>query len=207
MMLLSSCYKIENANNFISNVIFIDPGHGGKDNGTSYGNVLEDELNLKLSLILYELILDDGGLCYLSRNQDYDLSSMYSKNHKIEDLNKRIKYIESLNTTLFVSLHLNYYQDSNVNGIQVFYQKESENSILLANTLQKILNTENKKDKKCKVGNYYLLENSKTTGVIIEYGFVSSEYDREKLLSDKYLLKLANLIKKGINEYLSIIDK
>ena len=124
--ILSSCKQLfVEANSFSSYIIFVDPGHGGKDNGTSYNDIFEDELNLKLSTILYEILINNNVMAYISRTADYDLSSQYAKNHKIEDLNKRIKYIESLNTTLFVSLHLNYYPSSNVNGLQVFYQKNN----------------------------------------------------------------------------------
>ena len=210
LLILPSLLFINNnsvVNSISSNVIFIDPGHGGKDNGTSYEDVLEDELNLKISTMLYEMILDDGGICYLTRNNDYDLSYAYSKNHKLDDLNKRIKYIDSFNTSLFVSIHLNYYPNDSVNGIQVFYQKHSENSKSLANVLQETLNSINNKNKKCKVGNYYLLDNSNTTGVIIECGFLSNPQDRKKLLDDRYLNDLAKLIKKGINEYLLINNK
>ena len=207
LLMLPSLLFVNNnikVDSIISNVIFIDPGHGGKDNGTSYEFIVEDELNLKISTFLYEMILDDGGMCYLTRNNDYDLSYSYSKNHKVDDLNNRIKYIDSFNTSLFVSIHLNYYPNDNVNGIQVFYQKHNENSKVLANTLQGVLNKENSKDKKTKVGNYYLLDNSKTTGVIIECGFLSSSSDRKKLMNDSYLKHLASLIKKGINEYLLV---
>lgn len=210
LLILPSLLFINNnsvVNSISSNVIFIDPGHGGKDNGTSYEDVLEDELNLKISTMLYEIILDDGGICYLSRNNDYDLSYAYSKNHKLDDLNKRIKYIDSFNTSLFVSIHLNYYPNDSVNGIQVFYQKHNENSKSLANVLQETLNSINNKDKKCKVGSYYLLDNSNTTGVIIECGFLSNLQDRKKLLDDNYLKTLAKLIKKGISEYLLINNK
>lgn len=199
--------KTKPVNNLIKNVIFIDPGHGGKDNGTSYKDILEDELNLKLSTILYEMILNDGGICYITRTSDYDLSSMYSKNHKLEDLNKRIKYIDSFNTSIFVSLHLNYYTNSKVNGIQVFYQKHNENSYNLAMLLQDFLNKENLRKKKCFIGDYYLLNNTKSTGVLIEYGFLSNEYDRNKLLKDSYLTHLAKIIKRGINEYLNTYCK
>ena len=183
-------------------IIFIDPGHGGKDNGTSYNEILEDELNMKLSLILFEQIINDGGICYLTRNDDYDLSSMYSKNHKIDDLKKRVRYIDESKCDLFVSLHLNYYSNDNVNGLQTFYQKNNENSKKLAEIMQSHLNVENKKDKKCKLGDYYLLNNTYSTGILIEYGFLSSEYDRKRLLDDKYLYKLAIIIKKGVSEYL-----
>ena len=204
---ICSCHLKEKTNLYLNNVIFIDPGHGGKDNGTSYNDIFEDEINLKFSKILYELILESGGICYISRVADYDLSSMYAKNHKIEDLNKRIQYIENSKAALFVSLHLNYYQNGNVNGIQVFYQKGKENSLSLAKVIQEKMNLENKKNKNIKVGDYYLLNNCKTTGVLIEYGFISSELDRKKILDDKYLLQLAKLIKCGIDEYLSEFDK
>ena len=209
LLILPSLLFLSNnkvVNSIISNVIFIDPGHGGKDNGTSYGSIVEDELNLKISKYLYESIIEDGGMCYLTRNEDYDLSYSYSKNHKVDDLNNRIKYIDSSNASLFVSIHLNYYPNDNVNGIQVFYQNKNENSKLIAVTLQNILNNENSKNKKTKVGKYYLLDNSKTTGVIIECGFLSSRIDRNKLMKDTYLKYLANLIKKGINEYLKIFN-
>lgn len=207
IIIISSCHFNVLTSNYLNHVIFIDPGHGGKDNGTHYNDIFEDELNLKLATIIYEDIINDGGICYLSRVNDYDLSSMYAKNHKIEDLNKRIKYISESKSSLFISLHLNYYNSDKVNGLQVFYQKNSKDSERLANKMQNVLNKENKKDKKSKIGDYYILNNCNTTGVLIEFGFLSSEYDRKRLLDEKYLKKLSKLIQKGINEYLSEIDK
>lgn len=207
IIIISSCHFNVLTSNYLNHVIFIDPGHGGKDNGTHYNDIFEDELNLKLATIMYEDIINDGGICYLSRVNDYDLSSMYAKNHKIEDLNKRIKYISESKSSLFISLHLNYYSSDKVNGLQVFYQKNNKDSERLANIMQDILNKENKKDKKSKIGDYYILNNCNTTGVLIEFGFLSSEYDRKRLLDEKYLKKLSKLIQKGINEYLSEIDK
>lgn len=204
ILLCSSCnYKISETAFFSSHIIFIDPGHGGKDNGTHYNDIFEDEINLKLATILYEKLINDNLMTYISRISDYDLSSSYAKNHKIEDLNARIKYIESLNTTLFVSLHMNYYPNGNVNGIQVFYQKNNEESKDIANILQKNLNEENVKDKQSKIGDFYILNNCVKTGVLIEYGFLSSEYDRNKLLKESYLKHLSNIISSSIYEYLS----
>lgn len=194
--------KSEFVNGFCGNVIFIDPGHGGNDNGTSFESVLEDEINLKIAHILYEMIINEGGMCYLTRVSDYDLSDMYSKNHKLDDLRRRVNMIDSLNTSLFISLHLNSYSSSNVEGIQVFYQKHNENSKILADILQTNLNRKNKKHKTNKIGDYYLLNNTKAPGVLIEYGFLSNEKDRKKLMMDSYLKELAIIIKQSINEYL-----
>ena len=38
-------------------VIVIDPGHGGLDNGASFKKANEDELNLKISFALKEIII------------------------------------------------------------------------------------------------------------------------------------------------------
>ena len=74
LMSFLMAFKVKETSSLINDVIFIDPGHGGRDNGTHYENVLEDELNLKLAINLYEAIISDGGYCYLTRNDDYDLA-------------------------------------------------------------------------------------------------------------------------------------
>lgn len=184
-------------------IIFIDPGHGGKDDGTHYEDIFEDEINLKLSKVLFEMIINEGTTCYLSRVNDYDLSSTYSKNHKLEDLKKRVQYIDKMNTSIFVSLHMNYFHNTNVNGMQVFYQKNNEKSHQAAQIMQNKLNCENSKEKQCKVGDYFILNNTKSPGILIEYGFLSNEYDRKKILKDSYLIYLAKIIYEGIIEYLN----
>ena len=37
----------------MDSIIVIDPGHGGKDNGAAHLDLIEDELNLKISKLLY----------------------------------------------------------------------------------------------------------------------------------------------------------
>lgn len=181
--------------------IFIDPGHGGKDNGTSYEDIFEDELNLKFATILYEDLLNAGSRAFLTRIADYDLSSTYATNHKIEDLKKRIQYIENSHCDFFISLHLNYYPSGQVNGLQTFYQKNNEKSKQLGKILQNQINSLNKKDKEIKAGDFYLLNYCRVPGVLMEFGFLSSEYDRNLLQDENYLKKLSKIIIAGFQEY------
>ena len=89
--------SIENGRHFHLNgrVIFIDPGHGGRDNGTSYENILEDEINLIVATKLYEKLIDYGAMTYISRNGDYDLQAYMLEIVKT-DMRKRINYINSI---------------------------------------------------------------------------------------------------------------
>lgn len=198
--------SIENGRHFHLNgrVIFIDPGHGGRDNGTSYENILEDEINLIVATKLYEKLIDYGAITYISRNGDYDLASLYARNRKDEDMRKRINYINSISPDLFVSIHLNYYPNPNVSGAQVFYKKSNEKGELLAKCLQDSLNDLNSRKKKTKIGDYYLTNNSIYPGVIIECGFVSNYQDRKKLTTSEYQSLLVSKIIDGITAFFKL---
>ena len=55
--------------------VVIDPGHGGKDPGAIVGELRESDLNLQISFKLQELLEKEGAVVYLTRYDDYDLSS------------------------------------------------------------------------------------------------------------------------------------
>ena len=46
--------KCIDVSSFIDFIVFIDPGHGGKDNGATYLDIYEDEINLSIAKKLYE---------------------------------------------------------------------------------------------------------------------------------------------------------
>ena len=194
--------KSKSYNKILMNkIIYIDPGHGGKDNGASSYGVLEDEINLKIAGFIMELLIDNGVYVLISRTSDYDLSSVYDKNKKRSDLLKRVNLINSSKADLFISIHLNAYPSSNVKGGQVFFQ-DSENSNNLAQFIQNNLNEiSNDSDKKIKRGNYYILNKTNILGVLIECGFLSNTQERDNLLKESYQRKIAGKIVKGIVEY------
>lgn len=181
--------------------VFVDPGHGGKDNGCVFYNVYEDEINLAISSYLFELLLKNNYIAYITRSDDYDLASLYSNNRKNEDLKRRVKYINESCSDIFVSIHLNYYSSPSVKGPMVYYQKNNGNSKLLAKFIQSKLNTYLNLNKIIHYGDYYLLERTNITGVIVECGFLSNMEERNNLIDSSYQYNLALLIFDSINEY------
>ncbi|MBE6123986.1 MAG: N-acetylmuramoyl-L-alanine amidase [Erysipelotrichaceae bacterium] len=202
-LLLSGCSLNESSevNSVIAKVILVDPGHGGLDNGASYDGVMEDDINLKVGLLLQQILLENNMICLISRNGDYDLSSLNASNHKAQDLKRRVSIANDNKVDLFVSLHLNVYLDSSVSGAQVFYQKGNNKSKLFASVLQDEVNTLYDKKRKIKEGDFYLLNNSSRDGVLIEMGFLSSFSDRQKLVDENFQLELAKAIFKSIKSY------
>jgi len=92
--------------------IVIDPGHGGKDNGTSYGKYREKRITLQIAFELkrqLERMMPELNVV-LTRTDDVFIP-----------LHQRIDIANKLNADLFISLHCNSYkEDNHINGIEVF---------------------------------------------------------------------------------------
>lgn len=191
-------------NNLYGKVIVIDPGHGGKDNGAEVNNVLEDEINLNISKLLYQKLFDQGCIVHITRVGDYDLAPQDSNSRKMKDLKRRVQFINEVDADLFISIHLNIYEQSNVNGIQVFYQEYKDESEKLAKIIQDKFNKNlNKKSKKHKIGDYYILNHTYPIGVLIECGFLTNNEERDNLIRQDYQNLIVNSINEGIIKYYS----
>lgn len=65
-------------------IIAIDPGHGGRDSGSSYSQIPEKEVTLLLSKVIAEKICSQGGTAVLTRTDDDDLWDRVSYKEEIE---------------------------------------------------------------------------------------------------------------------------
>ncbi len=180
-------------------LIIIDAGHGSKDVGTSYNDILEKDLNLNISKKIEEQLIKNGASVILVREGDYDLSSPNSKKRKRSDFNNRIEYINNSNADIYLSIHINYLNDKKYNGAQVFYNKD--NNKKLANTIQMELNKITTPRAIKKTPNVYMYDKLKIKGVLIECGFLSNYNERNKLINDDYQTLLSKTIVDGITKY------
>ena len=185
--------------------IVLDAGHGGRDNGASANGVLEDELNLIVTLKLKEKLEMMGSTVILTRDGDYDLASENASNRKREDMSRRAEIINDSNAVLFLSIHMNKYSSSIVNGAQVFYRVNDAASKLLAECLQDKMKEYLDSKKYEAVGNYYILNETNVAGVLIECGFISNSEEALRLQDDDYQDKVVSTIIKGIYEYIDIV--
>ena len=202
-------YKKEKNQNVSTNVntILVDPGHGGRDNGASFSNVLEDEINLSIGTKLYEKCITNNYIGYITRTTDQDLSSEDALNHKNEDLKKRAEYINTLNIDLFVSIHLNTYPSDNVHGPMVYYEKGNEDSYNLALEVQDVLNKLTNNKKKVTIGDYYLFKYTDAPGILVECGFLSNKKERELLVLETYQNLISSAIFEGIQNFEKLNEK
>lgn len=180
--------------------------HGGRDSGTSYGNIYEKDLNLEISKVLKEVLEEKGATVYMIREDDSDLSSKWDSAKKRGDLYRRILKIQENKSDLYLSIHINYHRYSNVRGAEVLYHSINPNNLILAesimNEFKKYLNT----DRKVIKTNLYLYSNTRVPGVLIETGFISNPDERYLLQKESYQKKIANSITKGVENYFKEIN-
>ncbi len=179
--------------------IIIDAGHGGKDVGTSFKDIYEKDINLKIALELKNQLEKKGALVYLTRSGDYDLSKPNAKRRKKSDFDNRILLINNSKSDLYISIHLNYFNDSKYKGAQVFYNNLLKENKEIAKIMQKNLN----KERKIKLLDSKLYMYNKLTkpGILIECGFLSNYQDRKNLQNEKYIIELCKKITKAIIEF------
>lgn len=185
--------------------IVVDPGHGGKDDGASGGELKEQEINLAIALKLRSELEKAGATVTMTRDGSYDLASDGATNRKREDMKKRVAIINEEPSDLFISIHLNTYPNVGIHGAQAFYQKGDEASAQLAEIIQRRFNDLTQSEKKSKTGDYFILNETNRPGVLVECGFLSNANDREALAQDSYQQKLAQLLRESIEEYFMIL--
>lgn len=192
--------KVEAVLPLTGRTIIIDPGHGSKDPGTSYGKIYEKDINLNISLYLQKELGSLGANVILTRDGDYDLSRPNATYRKKSDFDNRIKIINESNADIYLSIHLNYLSDSSYYGPQVFYNNDNKE---LAETIQNIMNTNLNGDRKIKKipNSTYMYDKLKVPGVLIECGFLSNGKERNLLKTKEYQQKVASSIAQGVREY------
>ena len=179
--------------------IIIDAGHGGIDSGAVGNNLLEKDLNLKVSLYIYNRLKELGIPTKLVRDNDEYLPK--------EERVRRIKnlYNNSPNTIL-ISNHMNA---GNGEGAEIVYSLK--NTPDLANLILNNIKDQGQKVRKTyqrrlpenpNLDYYYILrETGNTTPLLIEYGFIDNINDSNRLKNN--LEDYAEGVVKALAEYLN----
>ena len=183
-------------------IIMVDPGHGGRDSGTYYGKIYEKDINLEISKALEEELTKNGAIVYMTRTRDIDLSSIYDSAKKRGDLYRRLLKIKETKSDLYISIHINWYQNTSMKGAEVLYNSINENNEKLAKSIMKEFKTDLGSTRTIKTTDLYMYRNTTTPGVLVECGYLSNSTERTLLQQEDYQKKLAKSITNGIINYL-----
>ncbi len=195
-------------------IIVLDAGHGGLDSGAVGKNgVLEKDVNLSVVLDLRDMLEMSGFEVVLTRDEDisiYDAGIEGIRNQKLNDMDNRLKIIQSYPDSVFLCIHQNNFTDPQYFGGQMFYNNNNPDNRTLAQIMQRRfadLQPGNDREIKLSGNELFLLKSNKNPSLMIECGFLSNP-DEEQLLSTKeYQQKVAFTIYGGLLEYFDEVSE
>jgi len=187
-------------------VVVIDAGHGGVDPGAvGKSKVLEKDVTLAVSKRLQVLVEQGGAKTIMVREDDRDLGTAQGLlKRKREDLAGRIQLAMDVQAEVYLSIHANSFPDPKLTGAQTFYHSGSPEGKLLAQSIQKELNSMTQ-GKRVAKGNQdiYVLKKARQAAVTVELGFLSNLEEEQLLTTPEYQEKLAIAIYQGLSVYFS----
>ena len=190
--------------------VVIDAGHGGEDGGCEGNGLVEKDLNLDIALTLADMLKKEGISVVLTRESDvllYDPTSDYEGKKKAQDVRKRLEITKACENPVLISIHMNYFPQTQYGGLQVWFSKEDAHSRTLANLIQTKVKSElqpnNKRSIKEATSSIFLLHNASFPAVLVECGFLSNKEDATSLGDAKYRQSLAKVIFNAIMEFIS----
>lgn len=171
--------------------ICIDAGHGGKDPGACAGGVREKDIALDVAKKIRAHLQAVGYGVILTREQD-----------KFVSLGNRAAEANMWGADLFVSVHCNSAPNSSANGMEVYvHTSRGADSTRAAHAIyDRLLPASGLRGRGVKSKDLAVLRETAMPAVLVELGFISSDNDRAKLVSDEWQERAAEAIVAGIME-------
>jgi len=175
------------------NIVAIDMGHGGMDEGCSFEGAEEKVINQKLGMLLKEKLEQLGFQVVLTTNGD-----------EKKELLSRLECVKEANADILISIHQNACEDNSVQGIETWYCEASgEDSRRLARLVQQytILYTKAKDRGIMDSNNLVIIRDGTVPSCLVETGFLSNEAERTKLQTEEYCEKLVQGMADAVELY------
>ncbi len=174
--------------------IVLDPGHGGEDSpGCIYGGLMERDVTLELSLLIRDDLVQQGYTVLTTRESDESVS-----------LEQRAEIANESGADLFLSIHLNAYEDGSVSGIETWFNPDTNTrSSALAEYIQQsiVASVEGKDRRTYSDTSLIVTREVLIPSCLAEVGYLSNDEEREKMSTKTYREKLAQGIVDGITQY------
>lgn len=185
--------------------LIIDAGHGGFDGGAQASDgTSEQYINLCIARDLSALCTLFGERVVLTRPDEEALDYASGRSiheNKVADLKARKEIAENVQNGIFLSIHLNKFQETQYFGAQTFYSSNHEDSKLYAEAIQNCLieGLDNNNARKAKAApeTVYLMKQLKCPALIVECGFLSNPEELISLKDEDYQKRLALCILSG----------
>ncbi|WP_371925918.1 N-acetylmuramoyl-L-alanine amidase [Halobacillus sp. A5] len=196
-------FSLDDGNDVIhadSQKVFIDPGHGGSDSGSTGNGLLEKNVTLDIALKTRNILDHDyeGHSVQLSRTSDQKVS-----------LDERTNMANSWGADYLVSIHINAGGGS---GFESYtydgsYPGKDETNRLRGIVHDDVVNQTGFYDRGKKEADFHMVRETAMPAVLTENGFIDNEADAASLKSESFLTSIARGHAEGIADALNLSER
>ncbi|MEI2664534.1 SH3 domain-containing protein [Rossellomorea sp. LJF3] len=173
-------------------VIVIDPGHGGRDSGTTGASgTLEKLLTMKTGELLAEKLKSAGAKVKLTRKTDEYLS-----------LPSRVSLSHYNQADAFISIHFDSIMDSSIAGHTTYYYQNQQKE-LAEDVHENLSDRLPTSDRGVRIGDYHVIRENNRPAVLLELGFLSNPSEEANVNTQYFQDLAATAIYHGLSDYFS----
>lgn len=190
-------------------IICIDPGHGGADVGaigTLNGEkIYEKDINMAIAKPLRDLLKAAGAKVIMTHATDKDVYAAYADDAK--ELQARCDIANKAGADAFVSIHIDSFANTAIDGTTVYYHPKTSKDLLLAQRIHyAIINNLAIPDRGVRANDLYVNVHTKMPSVLVEMGFISNTHRLKMLTSSWGAKSIANSLYEGLLDYFAQIS-
>ena len=190
-------------------IICIDPGHGGTDVGAighiGGKDVYEKNITLSIALPLRDMLTSAGAKVVMTRDTDKDVYGPWADAEP--ELQARCDIANEAHADAFVSIHIDSFSNSSVDGTTAYYNAKSSKDLLLAQMMhQATMNSLSIPDRGVKSNDFYVNVYTTMPSVLMEMGFITNDHRVKMLTSSWGPRGIAQSLFNGLVNYFAAIS-
>lgn len=190
-------------------IICIDPGHGGTDVGAighiGGKDVYEKNITLSIALPLRDMLTSAGAKVVMTRDTDKDVYGPWADADP--ELQARCDIANEAHADAFVSIHIDSFSNSSVDGTTAYYNAKSSKDLLLAQMMhQATMNSLSIPDRGVKSNAFYVNVYTTMPSVLMEMGFITNDHRVKMLTSSWGPRGIAQSLFNGLVNYFAAIS-
>lgn len=168
-------------------VIVLDPGHGGRDNGTTgAGGTHEKTVTIRTVEKLAAKLKAAGATVILTRQQDTYVP-----------LQSRVGISHMNDADAFISIHYDSINDRSVRGMTTYYYHDYQEQFA-ADVHQGIMSKIDLNDRGHRQGDYYVVRENNSKAILLELGYLSNPTEEITVTSEQYQEAVSTGIFQGL---------
>lgn len=190
-------------------IICIDPGHGGTDVGAighiGGKDVYEKNITLSIALPLRDMLTSAGAKVVMTRDTDKDVYGPWADADP--ELQARCDIANEAHADAFVSIHIDSFSNSSVDGTTAYYNAKSSKDLVLAQMMhQATMNSLSIPDRGVKSNDFYVNVYTTMPSVLMEMGFITNDHRVKMLTSSWGPRGIAQSLFNGLVNYFAAIS-